>query len=71
MPEEGLEPPTRGFASSRSGPPSRALRGECGGLRTRDMLLDDLKDRGPFAPIFRAVGEPDRAVNWIGEGRDG
>lgn len=34
-------------------------------------LLDDLKDRGPFAPIFRAVGEPDRAVNWIGEGTNG
>jgi len=32
-------------------------------------LLDDLKDRGPFAPIFHAVGEADRAVNWIGEGR--
>ena len=31
-------------------------------------LLDDLRDRGPFSPIFRAVGEPDRAVNWIGEG---
>lgn len=34
-------------------------------------LLDDLTDRGPFAPIFRAVGEPDRAVNWIGEGTNG
>ncbi|HEX4669848.1 MAG TPA: replication-relaxation family protein [Solirubrobacterales bacterium] len=33
-------------------------------------LLDDLKDRGPFAPIFYAVGEPQRAVNWIGEGRE-
>jgi len=34
-------------------------------------LLDDLKDRGPFAPVFRAVGEPDRVVNWIGEGKNG
>jgi hypothetical protein len=30
-------------------------------------FLDDLKDRGPFAPIFYAVGEPQEAVNWIGE----
>jgi Replication-relaxation len=34
-------------------------------------LLEDLKDRGPFAPIFHAVGgDSDRAVNWIGEGRE-
>jgi hypothetical protein len=33
-------------------------------------LLDDLKDRGPFAPVFHAVGEADRAVNWIGEGEE-
>jgi hypothetical protein len=31
-------------------------------------FLDGLKDRGPFAPIFYAVGEPHQAVNWIGEG---
>lgn len=30
-------------------------------------LLDDLMERGPFAPIFRTVGEPDRAVDWLGE----
>jgi hypothetical protein len=30
--------------------------------------FDDFKDRGPFAPIFYAVGEPQEAVNWIGEG---
>jgi hypothetical protein len=30
-------------------------------------FLDDLKDRGPFAPIFYAVGEPDRAVDWLGQ----
>jgi hypothetical protein len=33
-------------------------------------FLDDLKDRGPFAPIFYAVGKPQEAVNWIGEGRE-
>jgi hypothetical protein len=31
-------------------------------------FLDDLRDRGPFAPIFYAVDEPHEAVNWIGEG---
>lgn len=31
-------------------------------------LLDDLGSRGPFAPIFREVGEPDRSVDWLGEG---
>jgi hypothetical protein len=30
-------------------------------------FLDDLKDRGPFAPIFYAVGEPGQAVDWTGE----
>ncbi|HKO38886.1 MAG TPA: replication-relaxation family protein [Solirubrobacterales bacterium] len=30
-------------------------------------FLDDLKDRGPFAPIFYKLGEPDRAVDWTGE----
>lgn len=30
-------------------------------------LLDDLIDVGPFAPIFCLVGEPERAVNWLGE----
>ena len=30
-------------------------------------LLDDLMEDGPFAPIFRSVGDPDRAVNWRGE----
>ena len=32
-------------------------------------LLEDLTSRGPFAPIFRAVGEPERAVDWLGEGQ--
>jgi hypothetical protein len=31
-------------------------------------LLDDLTSRGPFAPIFCEVGEPDRAVDWLGGG---
>ncbi len=31
-------------------------------------LLDELKGGGPFAPIFRSVAEPDREVNWLGEG---
>ncbi len=34
-------------------------------------LLEDLKSRGPFARIFREVGEPDRDVNWLGEGEAG
>jgi hypothetical protein len=34
-------------------------------------FLDDLTDRGPFAPIFYAVGEPQEAVNWIGEAEEG
>lgn len=29
--------------------------------------LDDLVERGPFAPIFRSVGESERAVDWIGQ----
>jgi hypothetical protein len=33
----------------------------------RFCLLDDLTERGPFAPIFREVGEPDRPVDWIGQ----
>ena len=31
-------------------------------------LLEDLKRSGPFAPIFRSLTEPDREVNWLGEG---
>lgn len=30
-------------------------------------LLEDLQGRGPFAPIFRSVAEPNRKVNWLGE----
>jgi hypothetical protein len=30
-------------------------------------LLEDLRGRGPFAPIFRSVAEAERAVDWLGE----
>lgn len=29
--------------------------------------LDELVSRGPFAPIFRGLGEPGREVDWLGE----
>ena len=29
--------------------------------------LDDLVARGPFAPIFRGLGDPERPVDWLGE----
>jgi hypothetical protein len=38
------------------------------GVTITFCLLDDLRGRGPFAPIFREVGAPDRAVDWLGEG---
>jgi hypothetical protein len=38
------------------------------GVRIAFCLLDDLRSRGPFAPIFREVGQLDRNVNWLGEG---
>jgi len=31
-------------------------------------LLDDLAERGPFAPICRTLAEPGEAVDWLGEG---
>jgi hypothetical protein len=39
------------------------------GVRIKFCLLDDLTDRGPFAPIFCAVGG-NRAVDWLGEADD-
>jgi hypothetical protein len=30
-------------------------------------LLDDLRQRGPFAPIFAQTADPSREVNWLGE----
>ncbi len=38
------------------------------GARIYFCLLEDLASRGPFAPIFREVGGPDQAVDWLGEG---
>lgn len=29
--------------------------------------LDDLLSRGPFAPIFRDLRDPEKPVNWLGE----
>jgi len=31
-------------------------------------LLDDLADRGPFAPICRTLAAPGKPVDWLGEG---
>jgi hypothetical protein len=36
------------------------------GPRISICLLEDLSARGPFAPIFREVRDPGRAVNWLG-----
>jgi hypothetical protein len=30
-------------------------------------LLDDLAERGPFAPICRTLADPGKAVDWLGE----
>jgi hypothetical protein len=30
-------------------------------------LLEDLQAKGPFAPIFRDVRDPERAVSWLGD----
>jgi hypothetical protein len=38
------------------------------GVTISFCLLDDLRSRGPFAPIFREVGAPSRSVDWLGEG---
>jgi DNA-binding MarR family transcriptional regulator len=35
------------------------------------VLLDDLKARGPFAPVFIDVGDPQRAINWLGDAGEG
>jgi hypothetical protein len=40
-------------------------------VRIHFCLLDDLRDRGPFAPIFYTLNEPDRPVDWLGEDDDG
>lgn len=33
-------------------------------------LLEDLRARGPFAPIFRELRDPGRAVDWLGAVKD-
>ena len=38
------------------------------GVEISFCLLDDLKRSGPFEPIFCSVSEPERKVNWLGEG---
>ncbi len=38
-------------------------------VRIYFCLLDDLTERGPFARIFRVVGESGPAVDWLGEER--
>lgn len=38
------------------------------GVTITFCLLNDLKRKGPFAPIFRSVAEPERKVDWLGEG---
>jgi Replication-relaxation len=30
-------------------------------------LLEDLKEHGPFAPIFTGLGDPGKAVDWLGK----
>jgi protein involved in plasmid replication-relaxation len=38
------------------------------GVSISICALDDLLSRGPFAPIFRALSDPERPVDWLGEG---
>jgi hypothetical protein len=36
-------------------------------VEIRVCLLDELVERGPFSPIFRALRDPGRAVDWLGQ----
>ncbi|MBN9621956.1 MAG: replication-relaxation family protein [Actinobacteria bacterium] len=36
-------------------------------VEIRVCLLADLVERGPFSPIFRALRDPGRAVDWLGQ----
>lgn len=36
-------------------------------VEIRICLLGDLVGRGPFSPIFRALRDPGRAVDWLGQ----
>ena len=38
------------------------------GPRISICLLEELRARGPFAPIFRELRDPGRAVDWLGGG---
>ncbi len=40
-------------------------------LAIRFCLAGELAERGPFSPIFAEVGDPRRAVNWLGEPESG
>jgi hypothetical protein len=46
-----------------------ALSGSAG-VAIYVCFLDELRERGPLAPIFRRPGATDQAVNWIGEEKD-
>lgn len=35
-------------------------------VRISICLLEDLRREGPFAPVFRQLGEPERSVDWLG-----
>jgi hypothetical protein len=35
-------------------------------VEIRVCLLEDLRAQGPFAPIFRSLRDPGRAVDWLG-----
>jgi hypothetical protein len=35
-------------------------------VEIRVCLLEELVERGPFAPIFRSLRDPGRAVDWLG-----
>jgi Replication-relaxation len=39
------------------------------GVTISFCLLDDLTSRGPFAPVFRSVGESEREADWLGGGQ--
>jgi hypothetical protein len=48
-----------------------ALSNRYGELAIYFCLLDDLKARGPFAPIFYKLDELDHVVDWLGRPKDG
>lgn len=48
-----------------------ALSNRYGDLAIYFCLLDDLKARGPFAPIFYKLDELDHLVDWLGNPKDG